>query len=77
MRILGLAIVGLILGAIVGGILGVGAGLAWITIFKTSSFEGYSGMLVFFTFMPIGLIVGALSGAIWLGSIGARSDQTT
>jgi hypothetical protein len=44
-----------LLGALGGAALGIGAGLAWIEIFKTTSFEGYSGMLVFFTFMPLAL----------------------
>jgi hypothetical protein len=34
--------------------LGIGTGAAWIETFKTSNFEGYSGMLVFFTFIPPG-----------------------
>src|SRR5262245_36844127 len=42
--------------------LGVGAGLAWLEIFKTSNFEGYSGMMVFFIFMPLGAILGGLAG---------------
>ncbi|MGB8609288.1 hypothetical protein, partial [Bradyrhizobium sp.] len=42
--------------------LGIGAGLAWVEFFKTSSFEGYSGMLVFFTFMPLGAAIGGLGG---------------
>lgn len=72
MKIVLLGFLGLILGATVGGIVGVGAGLAWITVFKTSSFEGYSGMLVFFTFMPIGALIGALGGAMWFGAMAAR-----
>jgi hypothetical protein len=35
-----------------GGILGIGLGFAWITTFHTTSSEGYSGMLVFFTLIP-------------------------
>jgi hypothetical protein len=35
------------LGAIAGGIIGVGLGFIWIKVFHTSDFEGYSGMLVF------------------------------
>ena len=50
-----LGLIGFILGAIAGGVIGVGLGFAWINVFHTSSFEGYSGMLVFFTFMPIGM----------------------
>jgi hypothetical protein len=60
MKIALLVLLGLVLGALGGAALGIGAGLAWIEIFKTSNFEGYSGMLVFFTFMPIGGLCGAL-----------------
>jgi hypothetical protein len=67
-----LAIVGLILGAMLGAALGVGLGFAYTKIFDISDFEGYSGMLVFFTFMPLGAIAGGLGGAILLGMIGAR-----
>ena len=63
---------GLVLGAVIGGIVGIGLGLAWTKLFDTSSFEGYSGMLVFFTFMPIGIVVGALAGAVGLGYAAAR-----
>ena len=61
-----LALVGLFLGAIAGGVVGVGAGFLWTTVFHTSDFEGYSGMLVFTTFMPIGIVVGAVLGAAGL-----------
>ena len=64
MKIALLALLGLALGALGGAALGVGAGLAWVEIFKTSSFEGYSGMLVFFTFMPLGAAIGGLGGAL-------------
>ena len=55
------------LGALGGAALGIGAGLAWVEIFKTTSFEGYSGMLVFFTFMPLGAAIGGLGGALLFG----------
>jgi hypothetical protein len=55
-------LLGLFLGALGGAALGVGAGLAWVEIFKTLNFEGYSGMLVFFGFMPGGAILGGLLG---------------
>jgi hypothetical protein len=58
-----------------GAALGVGAGLAWIEIFKTSSFEGYSGMLVFFTFMPLGALIGGLGGALLFGVIAIRDAE--
>ena len=54
MKIALLVLLGLLLGALGGAALGIGAGLAWVELFKTTSFEGYSGTLVFFTFMPLG-----------------------
>jgi hypothetical protein len=76
MKIGALGCVGLFLGAIIGGVIGVGCGLLWTTVFHTSSFEGYSGMLVFFTFMPIGMIVGALIGAVGLGFLASRNPPS-
>ena len=64
MKILLFALLGLVLGTVGGAALGVGLGLAWTEFFKTTDFEGYSGMLVFFTFMPLGAIVGGLGGAL-------------
>jgi hypothetical protein len=66
---------GLVLGALGGAALGIGAGLAWIEIFKTSNFEGYSGMLVFFTFMPLGTVIGGLGGALLFGVIAIRDAE--
>jgi len=68
MNVILLALIGLFMGSLAGGAVGVGLGLAWTKFFQTSSFEGYSGMLVFFTFMPIGAILGGLIGAIGLGA---------
>jgi hypothetical protein len=53
MKIALLVLLGLVLGALGGAAVGIGVGLAWVEIFKTSNFEGYSGLLVFFTFMPL------------------------
>jgi hypothetical protein len=75
MKIVFLGLVGLFLGALFGGVLGVGLGLVWTSVFHTSSFEGYSGMLVFMTFMPIGIILGALIGAVGLGYLAARGSS--
>jgi hypothetical protein len=72
MRILLFALLGLVGGAIAGGIIGVGAGFAWTTVFQTSCFEGYCAMLVFFAFLPGGAAIGALVGAAMLGSMAAR-----
>jgi hypothetical protein len=73
MKIALLALLGLALGALGGAALGIGAGLAWVEIFKTTGFEGYSGMLVFLTFMPLGAAVGGIAGALLFGMI-AISD---
>lgn len=72
-----LAFVGLFLGAIAGGVIGIGAGFLWTTAFHTSDFEGYSGMLVFFTFMPIGIIVGAVLGAAGLVYLASRGSASS
>lgn len=74
MKIVLFALLGLMLGAVGGAALGIGAGLAWVEIFKTTSFEGYSGMLVFFTFMPIGAIIGGLGCAVLFGLMAARDE---
>ena len=66
---------GLVLGALGGAALGIGAGLAWIEFFKTTNFEGYSGMLVFFTFMPLGAAIGGLGGALSFGVIAIRDAE--
>ena len=46
---------------IVGYGIGALAGVTWVDMMHTSSFEGYSGMLVFFGFAPVGAVVGALA----------------
>jgi hypothetical protein len=75
MKIALLALLGLLLGALGGAALGIGAGLAWVEIFNTSSFEGYSAMLVFFTFMPLGAVIGGLGGALLFGVIAVRDSE--
>jgi hypothetical protein len=72
MKIALLILLGLLLGMLGGAALGVGAGLAWIEIFKTSNFEGFGGMLVFFTFMPLGAVLGGLAGALAFGLLAWR-----
>jgi len=51
-------------GGLFGAAIGVGVGMACVKIFNVSDFEGGSGMLVFFTFMPLG----ALNRRPWRGS---------
>jgi hypothetical protein len=75
MKIALLSLLGLILGALGGAALGIGAGVAWVEIFNTTSFEGYSGMLVFFTFMPLGALLGAIAGALLFGIMAARDGR--
>ena len=70
-----LAIVGLFLGALFGAAIGVGVGLACVKVFNVSDREGYSGMLVFFTFMPLGAIIGGLGGALGLALLAAKQPS--
>ncbi len=72
MKVVGLGLVGFFLGAIVGGVIGVVCGLISTKVFQTSDFEGYSGMLVFFTFMPIGMLAGGALGAAGLAHVASR-----
>jgi len=75
MKIALLALLGLALGTLGGAALGIGAGLAWVEIFKTTSFEGYSGMLVFFTFMPAGAAIGGIGGALLFAILAIRDAE--
>jgi hypothetical protein len=74
MKIALLALLGLVFGALGGAALGIGAGLAWIEYFETTGLEGYSGMLVFLTFMPLGAAIGGLGGALLFGVMAMRDD---
>ena len=75
MKIALLALLGLVLGVLGGTALGIGAGLAWVEIFKTTSVEGDSGLLVFFTFMPLGALIGGLGGALLFGVMAIRDAE--
>jgi hypothetical protein len=75
MKIALLVLLGLVLGALGGAALGIGVGLAWVEIFKTSNFEGFSGMLVFFGFMPAGAILGGLAGAVIFAVLALRDAK--
>ena len=75
MKIALLALLGLLLGVLGGAALGIGAGLAWVEIFKTTSVEGDSGLLVFFTFMPLGALIGGLGGALLFGVMAIRDAE--
>lgn len=45
-RTFGFGLLGMLLGAIAGGVSGLLGGLAWTQIAGTSGFEGYSGFVV-------------------------------
>ncbi|WP_454616948.1 hypothetical protein [Bradyrhizobium cenepequi] len=75
MKIALLALLGLAFGAVGGAALGISAGLAWIQIFKTSNFEGDSSMLVFFTFMPLGAVIGGIGGALLFAVLAIRDAE--
>ena len=75
MKIALLTLLGLVMGALGGAALGIGAGFAWVEIFQTSSFEGDSGMLVFFSFMPLGAVIGGLGGALLLAVTAIRDAE--
>jgi len=75
MKIVLLALLGLFLGAVGGAALGIGAGLAWVEVFKTSDFEGTSGMLVFLGFMPGGAMIGAITGALLFAMMALRDNE--
>ena len=72
MKIALFALLGAILGALGGGAIGIVAGIGWIELVKTANSEA---MLVFFTFMPIGIIVGAVLGAAGLVYLASRPSE--
>jgi hypothetical protein len=75
MKVALLVLLGLVLGTLGGAALGVGAGLVWVEIFQTTSFEGYSGMLVFLTFMPLGALIGGPGGGLLFGVMAVRDAE--
>jgi hypothetical protein len=73
MKIALLALLGLVLGVLGAAALGIGAGPAWAEIFNSA--EGDSGMLVFFTFMPLGAVIGGLGGALLFSVMAIRDAE--
>lgn len=73
MKTIVLAALGTVVGLVLGAALGILTGIAWVSIFKTTDFEGYSAMLVFFTFAPAGAVLGGLIGAIWAAYTASRA----
>ena len=72
MKVALLGMIGLLLGALGGAALAIGAGLAFLEFLGTSGFEGSGDTLVFFTFMPLGAAIGGLGGALLFGVIAIR-----
>jgi hypothetical protein len=75
MRFALLMMLGLVLGALGGAALGIGAGLAWSEFLQSPGPQDSSGTLAFFTFMPIGSVLGAIGGAALFGVIAARDVE--
>lgn len=73
MKVALLTVLGLALGALGGAALGIGAGLSWIGLAKTSGID--SGTLVFFTFMPLGAAIGGVGGALLFAVVAIRDAE--
>lgn len=73
MKTIVLAVLGIVVGLVLGVALGILMGIAWVSVFNTTDFEGYSAMLVFFTFAPVGAVLGGLIGAIWAAYAASRA----
>ncbi|MCO5071864.1 MAG: hypothetical protein M9944_11735 [Rhizobiaceae bacterium] len=58
---LGVALLGMILGAGAGAGVGLAGGLIYTEVAQTSGFEGYSGYVVVF-WMACGLLIGLFAG---------------
>lgn len=72
LRTTGIAILGAIAGAVVGGGLGIGGGLAYTELASVSGFEGYSGFVVAF-WMLAGVVLGLLAGVVVAVRLARRS----
>jgi hypothetical protein len=67
-RKIGFALLGLVLGGVVGCGLGLLGGLAYTELTSTSGFEGYSGFVVAYWMLcgiVLGLIAGLVAGLKW------------
>jgi hypothetical protein len=70
-KTIGFALLGLIAGAILGGVAGLLGGLAWTSLNQTSGFEGYSGFVVFYWIFG-GIILGLAAGLVVGTRLGRR-----
>ena len=62
-RLIGFALLGTILGGVVGGGVGLLGGLGYTSLAETSGFEGYSGFVVAFWLLG-GILFGLFAGLI-------------
>jgi hypothetical protein len=68
----GFGILGAVVGAVAGGVIGLGGGLLWTTLAGTSGFEGYAGVVTAM-WMLAGIIAGLIAGAVFGARKGLRS----
>lgn len=64
LRKAGMALLGALGGAVIGGLAGLGGGLAWTELASVSGSEGYSGYVVAYWILA-GIVLGLLAGAIF------------
>ena len=62
-RSIGFAVLGLLLGGVVGGGAGLLGGLGYTQLAETSGFEGYSGYVVAM-WMLAGIVIGMIAGVV-------------
>jgi hypothetical protein len=70
-RTISFGVLGLVLGAIAGGVLGLLGGLGYTTLAETSGFEGYSGFVVVY-WIAGGILLGAVAGAVFAAKRASR-----
>ena len=59
-----MALLGALGGAVIGGLAGLGGGLAWSELASVSGDEGYSGFVVAYWILA-GIVLGLIAGAIF------------
>ncbi len=74
LRAIGFGILGLVIGAVLGGAAGLGGGLAYTELAGTSGFEGYSGYVVGFWLIG-GVFFGMLAGLVVGGRLALRRKR--
>jgi hypothetical protein len=74
-RQLAFSVLGLILGALSGGVLGLLGGLAYTEIAATSGFEGYSGFVVAYWILG-GIVIGMIAGLVMALKLARRRKNS-